>query len=385
MKILAIETSCDDTGVAILENKKEKFKILANTLASQTKIHKQWGGVVPMLAKREHQKTLIPLLEKAINKSGLTFFNRQNFNKKKKEIKAILKREENLYRDFKKFIKTKQIPDFDAIAVTKGPGLDPCLWVGINFAKALSLYLEKPIIPINHIEAHIFSGLITKENFKHFALPRKIEFPALSLIVSGGHTQLILIKKLNDYTMLGETRDDAAGECFDKIAKLLEMEYPGGPKISQKAKEWNGNSSFSFPRPMLNHDNLDFSFSGLKTAVLYHLKKIPELTENKKREIAYEAQEAITDVLTIKTIKAVKKYNVKTLIVGGGVSANQRLRKKIKEKIEKEKNPPTLILPLKNITTDNALMVGITALYKYNKEKTLNIKNLKSDPNLRIE
>ena len=383
MRILAIETSCDDTGIAIIEGEKDNFKILANTLASQTEIHKEWGGVVPMLAQREHQKNLIPLLGEAIKKSNLSSSKNPTFNEEK--IKELLGREEDLYQNFKQFIESNQIPDFDAIAVTEGPGLDPCLWVGINFAKALSSYLNIPIIPINHIEAHIFSGLIQKENFKNFSSPKEIKFPALTLIVSGGHTQLVLIKDLERYEIIGETRDDAAGECFDKIAKLLGMEYPGGPKISKKANEWKKESSFSFPRPMLKHDNLDFSFSGLKTAVLYHLKNLNQLTEDKKREIAFEAQEAITDVLTIKTIEAAKKYSIKTLMIGGGVSANQKLRDKIKEKLEKEEINPELVFPIKKMATDNALMVGITALYKYNEKRTTNLKNLKSKPNLRLD
>src|SRR6056297_252642 len=389
MKILAIETSCDDTGIAIISCNntgakvtEKKFKVLTNTLASQTEIHKKWGGVVPMLAKREHQKNLISLFRKAIEESNLSDLSNISLDKKKEKIQNFLKKEKDLYQNLEQFLKSNQIPKFDAIAVTKGPGLDPCLWVGVNLAKALSFLLDIPIIPINHIEAHIYSSLIKKDHFTQFSPGKKINFPAISLIVSGGHTQLILIKKWGNYKILGETRDDAAGECFDKIAKLLGLEYPGGPKIAQEAKKWGKETSFSFPRPMLKHDNLDFSFSGLKTAVLYHLKELKELDEETKKEIAYEAQEAITDALTVKTIKAIKEYKIKTLIIGGGVSANQKLRNKIKNKIDASVE---LILPLPKMSTDNALMVGITAFYKYNKNKITDIKKLKADPNLRLK
>jgi len=378
MRILAIETSCDDTGVAILEasNKKQRarFKVLSNIVSSQ-KIHKNYGGVFPMMAKREHQRNLLPVCVKALKESKLLIQNpkikMQNDNAKLKIITKILEREPELLKQLIYFLEKYKKPDIDLIAVTNGPGLEPCLWVGVNFARALSCFWDIPIIPVNHIEAHILVNFL--EN-------KKINFPAISLIVSGGHTQLILIKKIGDYTIIGETRDDAAGECFDKCAKILGLSYPGGPIISKIASEAvRRPTSYRLPRPMINSKDYDFSFSGLKTAVLYATKN-KKLTKQYIKEMCVEIQQSIIDVLLKKTIKAAKDYNIKTIILGGGVSANSELRLQFEFKIKNEKFK--IVFPEKNLSTDNALMIAITAYFHKNKKASW--KNLEAAANLRI-
>jgi len=318
MKILAIETSCDDTAVAVLEEKQKKLKILSNIVSSQVKLHAQYGGVYPFLAKREHQKNL-PLV-------------------------------------FKKVMKQAGNPKIDAIAITSGPGLEPCLWQGINFANDLTQKLKAPLFPINHVEAHILANFIDRG-------PTSIKFPAVGLVVSGGHTQLILMKKFLDYKILGETRDDAAGECFDKVARILGLGYPGGPAIAKFAKNKKNLTSLKLPRPMIKQKNYDFSFSGLKTAVLYEFRKqTPETQKSRQylEALCAEVQQAIIDVLLSKTRKAVDDYGAKTVVLGGGVTANDELRKQFKKAFN-------VLMPQKKFCTDNAVMTAITAYFHLKK------------------
>jgi len=338
MKILAIETSCDDTCVAIAEAKGEKkpcFNILSNVVSSQVKIHQKYGGVYPSLAKREHQKNLPITLRKALRLAKLN-------------VKS---------------------PEINAVAVTVGPGLEPCLWTGINFAKKLAEQLKVQIIPVNHIEAHIVANFIG-ENSKFETLNPKL-FPAISLVVSGGHTQLILMKDFGNYRILGETRDDAAGECFDKIARILGLGYPGGPLIAKQAlqlklKMKNSKFKIILPRPMIYQKNYDFSFSGLKTAVLYKVRSM-KYEETKKREfiqeMCKEAQQAIIDVLIKKTIKAAKDYKARTIILGGGVAANDELKKQFIENCKLKIENCGVLIPPKKFCTDNAVMVAATAYF----------------------
>lgn len=359
MKILGIDTSCDDTAVSVVKKNRE-IDILSNVVSSQIKIHKKWGGVYPTLAKRAHEKNLAPVLKEALKKAGL-------LKKEKSKAVSLEMREKELAKRLESFLQKYSKPEIGLIAVTRGPGLEPCLWTGINFAKALSKHWNIPVVPVNHIEAHIMA------NFKN-----KIEFPAVSLIASGGHTQIILIKNLKDYTFLGETRDDAAGECFDKTARILGLDYPGGPEIAKKAKE--SAKVPKLPRPMINQKGYDFSFSGLKTAVLYNYKKHPSKERKSKEYIqgmAFEIQDAITDVLVKKTIKAAKDHKAKTIILGGGVTANKELRKKMKEKAESKFN---LLIPPKELCTDNAAMIAITASF-YPEKKT---KDIRAEANLVI-
>jgi N6-L-threonylcarbamoyladenine synthase len=375
MRILAIETSCDDTGIAIVETKGKKaadFDVLANIVSSQAEIHKKYGGVFPMMAKREHQLNLVPTLTQALKDANLLNKSETENNLKQEELNKILEREPELEKQLIPFLKENQKPDVDLIAVTQGPGLEPCLWVGINFARALSFAWKIPIIPVNHIESHILVNYLNN---------KEIKLPALALVVSGGHTQLILTKKIGSYKILGETRDDAAGECFDKCAKILGLEYPGGPLISKLAEGIKADELL--PRPMINTKDYDFSFSGLKTAVLYSWQKNQSMGVAK---MAAEVQQAIIDVLVKKTIAAGKDFKVKTIILGGGVSANQELRKQLQNAIKNLNNSTGLVVellaPQIDHSTDNGLMTAITAYF--HKTKKIGWQKLRADANLRI-
>jgi len=325
MIILGIDTSCDETSVAILKIANFKLKILSNVISSQAKLHSKYGGVWPSLAKREHKKNLPIVFEKALKDAKI------------------------------------KISDIDLFGITVGPGLEPCLWEGINFIKKIA---TKQIFPVNHIKAHIFSSFLDK-NFE-FLFKKDGIFPAISLVVSGGHTQLILMEKLNKFLLLGETRDDAAGECLDKVARLLGFQYPGGPIIEKLAKLQTKNSKLKIklPRPMINQKNYDFSFSGLKTAVLYDFLKRSKKereSEEYKIEIAKEIQSAIFDVLVSKTFRAVKEFKVKSIILGGGVAANSKLREEFEMAKKREKIKANLFFPKKEFCTDNGAMVALTA------------------------
>ncbi|MFH1129670.1 MAG: tRNA (adenosine(37)-N6)-threonylcarbamoyltransferase complex transferase subunit TsaD [Patescibacteria group bacterium] len=359
MIILGIETSCDDTGIAIIEAKPTKtgpvFNILSNVVSSQIKVHAPFGGVVPNLAAREHLKNIGPCLKTALKEAN------------------------------------KTIEDIDLIAVTSGPGLIPSLLIGVNFAKALAYKYNIPIVPINHLEGHItiaFGNGISKSK----SLISKNTFPAIALLVSGGHTQLILMKKIGSYKIIGETRDDAAGECFDKTAKLLGLEYPGGPAISREAEKWK-SSSFAkatadkaipkLPRPMMNQNNFDFSFSGLKTAVLYLVRDVGRPTSNMISAICRETQQAIIDVLISKTFKAVEKYKAKTIILSGGVAANEELRKQFAFKIQNSKLKIQFLTPVKNLCMDNGTMIAMAGYYNRNKA-TKKYSSIIANTNLRL-
>lgn len=337
MKILAIETSCDETAVAVLEakhgTKNPVFKILSNIVSSQVKLHSPYGGVVPSLAMREHYRNITTCFEQALNKA---------YGKKKNE--------------------------FDVVAVTMGPGLEPALWVGINFAKSITLATNKPIIGINHLEGHLYANWLSNNG-------KNIVFPALGLIVSGGHTELVLIKNHGNYKLIGATRDDAAGEAFDKVAKLLNLGYPGGPIISKIADEFKPQSKsinkITLPRPMINSKDYDFSFSGLKTAVLYLVK---DLTKKYSLEqitplIAKEFQDSVIDVLTTKTLEAAKQYKIKTILMGGGVTANKRLRKRMIESIKRDLPRVSVHIPDFQFSVDNAAMIGVAAYFHAKKKK----------------
>ena len=380
MKILAIETSCDDTAVAILQANNKKFSILSHIVSSQ-QIHANYGGVFPMMAKREHQINLPLVLKQALQESKLLIPNTQYPipNKKLKTIKKILEKEHMLFESVKEFLEQYQKPDVDYIAVTNGPGLEPCLWVGVNVARALSYFWDIPAIPVNHIEGHILVNFL---NHKSYIINPKETFPAIALVVSGGHTQLILVKGIGKYKIIGETRDDAAGECFDKAARILGLGYPGGPVISQIAsKAVRGQTSHKLPRPMMNSKDYDFSFSGLKTAVLYTAKG-KTLTKEYIQEMCVEIQQAIIDVLIKKTINAAKDYKAKTIILGGGVSANAQLRRQFNDKLEASSLKLELLVPAKELSTDNALMIAVAGYF--NKNKKTSWKKLKANANLRI-
>jgi N6-L-threonylcarbamoyladenine synthase len=382
MKILGIETSCDETGVCIIEAEKDKtlqaggqVTVLGNQLYSQVSKHQEFGGVFPMLAKREHAKNLVPLLEACLDEAGLLkskddYHLQIDAEEKNKKIREILSREGDLFVELKKLLETIEKPDIDAIAVTNGPGLEPALWVGVVFAKALNVAWNIPIIPTNHMEGHIVVSALQKvanseypvsgiQNTKYTIFDTL--YPAIALLISGGHTQLVLIEGNLKYKIVGGTVDDAVGEAFDKVARMLGLSYPGGPQIAKYAEAWAERKvpvqTFKFPRPMIHSKDLNFSFSGLKTSVLYTIKEIPELTEEIKQEIAYEFKEAVMDVLVSKTQKAIMEYSAQTLIVGGGVIADKNIRLAL-EKLATEMNIK-FQLPEISASTDNALMITV--------------------------
>lgn len=349
MIILGIESSCDETAAAIVENGQT---ILSSVVASSLAMHQKTGGIIPEVAAREQIKCIIPVIEESI-----------------KSAKSI-----------------KGIKSIDALAVTYGPGLIGSLLVGIETAKTLAYVWNKPIIPVNHLIGHLYANWIS--NNKEQTTKNKVEpkFPALALVVSGGHTDLVLMKNHNQIEWIGGTRDDAAGECFDKCARLLDLGYPGGPAISQAAKEFiiqNSEFKIQLPRPMINDDNFDFSFSGLKTAVLRETEnlKLKTLSKSVKSSVlsalAYELQESICEVLVTKTLKAVEKYQVKSLLLAGGVSANFRLREVFSSKIVNCK----LYIPPFNLCTDNAAYIAACAYYH---NQPIPWQNITPDPGLTI-
>jgi len=399
MKILAVETSCDETAIAIVkvrENKEEiSFKILGNEISSQIAIHSQYGGVFPMMAKREHAKNIVGVLEKALMEAKLYKEKKKiskNDNQTKKKINKILEREGELFNNFINFVEKIEKPKIDAVAVTIGPGLEPALWVGISFAKALSVYLDVPIIPVNHMEGHIFS-VYPKDKDTFIVKKNKKMFPILSLLVSGGHTEFVLIKDWMKYKKIGKTRDDASGEAFDKVARMLELPYPGGPQISKLASIDRKENNFikeriTFPRPMINSKDYDFSFSGLKTAVLYTIRNLKEknpkiLNDIKvKQKIAKEFEDSVVEVLTSKTLRALKEYKAKTLIVGGGVSANNHLEEVMRLNVDKKIK---VYFPTKKLSGDNGLMIAVAGYFQFkNKKINKNFSKIKADGNLSL-
>lgn len=408
MLIFSIETSCDETAIAILEFKKNgDFEVLANQISSQIKIHAEWGGIVPNLAAREHAKNLLPVIQQTLKEANL-------------DLKQI-----------------------DLFSVTQGPGLIPALLLGTNVAKTLSYFYQKPLIGVHHIEGHIYSNFINKnqgsvrksrntllskvqgkteqpnEVYSRINRARNegfdkeicqncssFEFPILNLVVSGGHTQLILMKNHLQYEIIGETQDDAVGEAYDKVAKILGFEYPGGPIISAQATEAEKmvknkaiNKKYleiKFPRPMLQNPNLNFSFSGLKTAVLYFYQKLEKENHTKEewtiwnKFIAKAFQDAVVDVLKNKTLKAIKKHNPKTVLLSGGVSANNKILETLKKELKITYPKIVFNSPEKALCGDNAVMIGVAGIarYLYSKNKKTfqtNWKDLEASSSLKLK
>lgn len=336
MNILSIETSCDETAIAIVKAKNNKIDILANIVSSQIELHAEWGGVVPNLAAREHTKNILPVLKEALETAKLT--------------------KENI----------------DLISVTQGPGLIPALLVGVTTAKSLAYAWQKPLLGIHHIEGHIYAN---------WAENKDVQFPVLALVVSGGHTQLVLMKDHLQYEIVGETQDDAVGEAYDKVARMLGLGYPGGPIIDKKAGEFQQNLESEFndielPRPMINSKNYDFSFSGLKTAALYavrtfreknNLSKDDALPENFIDKIAHEFQSAATEVLIKKAIKAAEEFNVKSVVLAGGVSANKALRSGLEKAVNENLPNVDFTVPPFTYCLDNATMIALATTYRWEK------------------
>lgn len=330
MIILGIETSCDETALCLLEFKDNTYRILGNIIHSQINDHKEFGGVVPMIAKREHIKNLPIIYRRIIEESRIS---------------------------------ESQI---DRIAVTNGPGLEPALWTGILFAKELGSRLQIPVYPINHMEGHIVSSMFSiSKSHDDYKKLREIIMPSVALLISGGHTELVKVKEIGSYEILGSTVDDAVGEAFDKVARMLNLPYPGGPEISKLAEIARVNNienKVKLPRPMIHSKDYKFSFSGLKTAVLYTLREIGEPTNEQKQDISREFENAVTDVLIQKTKKLIENENIQSLIVGGGVIANKYIRESL-EKLAESFNLP-IYLPVSGLTGDNALMIALAGAIK---------------------
>jgi len=384
MKILAIETSCDETAIAILEcngnQDRTDFRVLGNALLSQIEIHKQYGGVFPALAKREHAKNLVPIFEAALEEAELLHEDTQVISEEiRAKIAAILAREPGLAEAFFAFISECEAPAIDVIAVTAGPGLEPALWVGINFAKALALVWEKPLVAVNHMEGHILSALASHQG--EALIIENVKIPVLALLISGGHTELVLMREWLQYELIGETRDDAVGEAFDKVARMLGLPYPGGPEISRLSEEFRqefqdigshtsdvglpmSHTWAKLPRPMINENSCDFSFAGLKTAVLNLLKKIPDVRDDDKKHIAHEFENAVAEVLWKKTARALEETGAQTLIIGGGVSANAHIKRTFRGNIAREYQNVALCIPSASLSTDNAIMIALAGYYR---------------------
>jgi N6-L-threonylcarbamoyladenine synthase len=359
MRILGIESSCDETAIALVTGSGEALTVEKSIVLSQIQTHEQYGGVVPEVAAREHLEAMLPMLSRELPFDGA---------------------------------------QIDAIAVTAGPGLAPALRVGVQTAKTLAWAWQKPLVPICHLEGHVYAAWLSASEGRvtGFGGPPALdeaaeektgvkpgrtrpEFPALCLIVSGGHTELVLMTSHGEFRRLGETQDDAAGEAFDKVAKMLGLPYPGGPHLARLAQEGQP-TAFSFPRAMLGSGDYNFSFSGLKTAVLYTLKKLesPNLAD-----IAASFQEAVVDVLVQKTIQAASEYQPKSIILAGGVAANLELRSRLKVAAEGIGTP--LFVPAMPYAMDNAAMIAAAGYFRaQNPKNFVDPLTLKADPNLDI-
>ncbi|HRH55960.1 MAG TPA: tRNA (adenosine(37)-N6)-threonylcarbamoyltransferase complex transferase subunit TsaD [Candidatus Paceibacterota bacterium] len=387
MNILSIETSCDETAVSVVEANGDSphatYTILGNALFSQIDIHREYGGVFPMLAKREHAKTLVPMLTTALKDAQMLAPRSGEFRKEEEVmLEEILIREPGLGEALIAFQKAYECPLIDLIAVTTGPGLEPALWVGINFARALGTLWGVPVVPVNHMEGHILASI-----FDGTKLP-PVTFPGVALLISGGHTELILMKEWAQYERIGETRDDAVGEAFDKAARMLGLPYPGGPEISKLAEEARAETGsedrFALPRPMVNDPHCDFSFSGLKTSVRYLIEKLGMVTDEDRREIAKSFENAVADVLWKKTSRALLETHAGTLALGGGVSANTHIKRVFLERVGQDHPDVALYLPELRFTTDNAIMIGIAGFYRALRGEFADLGELRADGNLSI-
>ncbi|MBI4120913.1 MAG: tRNA (adenosine(37)-N6)-threonylcarbamoyltransferase complex transferase subunit TsaD [Parcubacteria group bacterium] len=392
MRILAIETSCDETAISIIEVQAFKpgaeVRVLSNVVLSQVAKHAEYGGVFPSLAVREHSQNLVPVLKKALEEAGLlSDFRFKISDLTKQKIEKVMEREVELQKQFLEFVPTIEKPNIDAIAVTHGPGLEPTLWVGINFAKALAMAWDLPLLPVNHMEGHLFSAMLKKDEMQDTRYKiQDATFPILALLISGGHTELVLVRDWLQYEIVGQTKDDAVGEAFDKAARMMGLPYPGGPAISRLAKNYkDGAKSISLPRPMLDSGDFNFSFSGLKTAVLYRLKEFPEITDDLKCEMSHEFEEAATEVLVTKTIAAAEHYGAKTILVGGGVSANDRIREVLEEEVSDKLQDTEVLFAPKELTGDNALMIAVVAWVRQSlAPKQVPLDSIRANGNMRL-
>ena len=376
MIILGIETSCDETAAAVLEQKNRRIYILSNVVASSASLQSKYGGIIPEQAAREQIKSIIPVITEALTASTLYPPSSKNHLPSS-----------TIYR-----------PAIDAIAVTQGPGLIGSLLVGVETAKTLATIWNKPLIPVNHLIGHFYANWVqavdtpgvsaqSTSGLHTGSEPRLPTFPCIGLLVSGGHTDLVLFTDHGKYKYLGGTRDDAAGECFDKCARLLGLPYPGGPEISRLAAR--GKDTYKLPRPMIDSGDFDFSFSGLKTAVanLLHTWEVKsKLKQDHTSQVELgnlcaSIEVAIVDVLVSKTVAAARKYNIEQIMVAGGVAANQSLLKNLKLEIRNWKLKAKLFVPPPSLCTDNAAMIASAAFFQ---DPIKNPLNLQANPNLSL-
>ncbi len=364
MRILSIETSCDETAVSIITADGDfplaTYEVVGNALFSQIALHAPYGGVFPTLAKREHAKALVPLMQEALAEAELLVDGSHSATETQTaDISALLLREPELAEALTTFTDSYNEPEIDLIAVTVGPGLEPALWVGVNFAKVLAELWNKKVVAVNHMEGHVLASVYDVVEDNKLA---QIGFPAIALLISGGHTELLLMKNWGQYEKIGQTRDDAVGEAFDKVARLLDLPYPGGAELSKLAAVGRKANVAPFkvalPRPMLKSGDLDFSFSGLKTAVRYAIDET-ELTDTDKQALARDFEDAVTEVLVKKTSDAVALNGAKSLIVGGGVSANQYIRTELNRHFLQEHPDCELYFPTPGLSTDNSIMIAL--------------------------
>ncbi len=349
MNILAIETSCDETAVAVVEMTGDAPRVLSSVISSQIALHAPYGGVVPALAAREHAANIGHVFTSALTEAGVVDPER----------------------------------DIDLVAVTRGPGLGPALLVGTTFARTLAWQWEKPLIGVNHLDGHIHSNWLPQNSSQKPGA--RIQFPALNLVVSGGHTELVLMRDHGSYETIGETRDDAIGESFDKAARLLDLGYPGGPAVATLALSGNPHA-FTLPRPMAASKNFDFSYAGLKTALLYLIRDLTAgntvLTDAQRADLAASFQEAAVDVLIQKTKLAAFRYEPKSLLLSGGVSANTLLRERITA-LGKSLGI-SVHIPEMQYTGDNAAMMAVAGYFAYRQGATTHWDEFTMDANLRL-
>ena len=364
MLILSIESSADETSISLIDAQGEfpsaNYTILGNSLRSQIELHNQYGGIFPMMAKREHAKAVVPLLELALTEAELlTPATKPIDETLKSNLIYILSREDELAPTLLAFLEKYDLPEIDLIAVTTGPGLAPALWVSVSFAKALAAVLGCPVAPVNHMEGHVLASLFDVEVDNGLA---PIVFPAVALLISGGHTELVLMRDWIKYEKIGQTRDDAVGEAFDKVARLMGLDYPGGPEIGKRAATARTENLPPFreplPRPMIHSGDLDFSFSGLKTAVRYSIGDTV-MTEPEKNALARDFEDAVTDVLIKKTTAAIDAHSAHTLIIGGGVSANDYIRRSFETRLLETHPNIEIYLPQRKLSTDNSIMIAL--------------------------
>lgn len=415
MKILGIETSCDETGVCLVEgtgtfeSHDVRFTVLGNALYSQIAVHAVYGGVYPNLARREHVNNLVPMLTECLKQANCLIEQpTPTTTASRSDLAEILLREPELLIHIEEFLRQYGRPNIDAIAVTHGPGLEPALWVGVNFAKALSAAWNIPIVAVNHMEGHSIISMFNATNGTTQCLLKKdgdetlgcatskgsgseysmrdIVFSLLSILISGGHTEIVLSRSWREYEVIGQTYDDAIGEAFDKVARLMDLPYPGGPEISRmatQARERNlaERPAFALPRPVLHDGTFNFSFSGLKTAVRRIVESFGLMNDEDKMVLAREFENAAADVIVAKAMRAIEHYGVASVIVGGGVSANVHIRRRLAEAID---DTATLLFPTPSLATDNALMIAIAGYFDAVKGKYINPNDLRANGNLSL-